>query len=148
MWYWHVHLAKLVNGSWLWRITQGIFSSVETKKYFEWTIKQRYQQYSRALLFLLAWFKPFLTAWPKLSYQWSQIQTNTSLIFMTAFFHSSGDPIIFLFISFHGVACQHSPKMRSHKSVHLPRHTGHVSSMATKATLAYYKLLVSFLTEY
>ena len=50
---------------------------------------------------------------------------------MTTFFHSSGGPIIFLLISFHGVACQHarksifiepnmfySPKMVSHKSVH------------------------------
>ena len=39
----------------------------------------------------------------------------------------------------------YSPKM---VSVHLPHHTGHVSSMATKANLAYYRQLVSFLTEY
>ena len=31
----------------------------------------------------------------------------------------------------------YSPKLVSHKSVHLPRHTGHVSTMATKANLAY-----------
>ena len=29
---------------------------------------------------------------------------------MTTFFHSSGCPIIFLLISFHGVACQHARK--------------------------------------
>ena len=29
---------------------------------------------------------------------------------MTTFFHSSGGPIIFLLISFHGVACQHARK--------------------------------------
>ena len=45
-----------------------------------------------------------------------QIATTVKPPLMTTFFHSSGGPIIFLLISFHGVACQRANNMLNTKS--------------------------------